>query len=227
MGTGKSVLSSSVIDHIRKSYSGSIEDGGFAFFYCNRQFQDHREASSILQSYVRQLSTTLRSQDDIKEDLQTKCTAAKREGSHLDEETCVEQLLDCANLYPQTTIVLDGLDECDEKNRKVLLAAVHKLLDESLNPLKIFIASRPTRDIERQISKEKSFRVDTLDNVKDIEIYVRQAVDEYEDWNDPEVFQVSPDTKKLIIKRLIGNTDDSNDKSRSPPMWVPNLTRSV
>ena len=52
VGTGKSVLSSSVIDRLGQFCTNSIEDGGFAFFYCDRQIEDGREASSILRSYV-------------------------------------------------------------------------------------------------------------------------------------------------------------------------------
>lgn len=35
VGTGKSVLSSSVVDYLQTLYSDSIEDGALAFFYCN------------------------------------------------------------------------------------------------------------------------------------------------------------------------------------------------
>ncbi|KAI9708517.1 MAG: hypothetical protein M1820_003979 [Bogoriella megaspora] len=151
VGTGKSVLSSSVIDYLHQFCADSIEDGGFAFFYCDRQIPDRREASSILRSYVRQLSTTYRSQDHFRQELETACLDAKRKSGHLDAQECLKQIVSSVNLYPCTVLVLDGLDECSEADRTSLLNFVEDLFAQTTKPLKIYIASRPNVDIERQI----------------------------------------------------------------------------
>ena len=164
VGTGKSVLSSSVIDRLLQFCKNSIEDGGFAFFYCNRQIPDRRESSSILRSYVRQLSATYRSQDEFRQELQTACLDAKSTSSHLGDEECLKQIVNSVNLYPWTVIVLDGLDECNEKHRKTLLEAVEDLFAQATKPLKIYIASRPTVDIEKQTNAVPYVEIKNIPN---------------------------------------------------------------
>jgi predicted NACHT family NTPase len=74
--------------------------------------------------------------------------------SDLTCEAYREQLLESVNLYPKTTIVLDALDECDPKSRRHLVDAIELLLQQSGRPLKVFISSRPDRDIrERFLSR--------------------------------------------------------------------------
>ena len=96
----------------------------------------------------------------------------------MDEKTCAERIQESVNLYPRTTIVLDGLDECEEDQRKRLFDVLDAIL--ALAKVKVFIASRPTQDLEEhfaRIAREKAFRVDTSDNLEDIKTYVTQTIE--------------------------------------------------
>jgi ankyrin repeat domain-containing protein 50 len=64
-GAGKTFLTSRVIDHLLEI--STLE--GFAFFYCNQIEEDRRKPLSVLQSYVRQLSTTIRNPRNIRKRL--------------------------------------------------------------------------------------------------------------------------------------------------------------
>jgi hypothetical protein len=207
VGTGKSVLSSNVVDYLQKVYATSIEDGGLAFFYCNRQIEDRKTSTLILRTLVRQLCTTYRSEDDIRPELRAACIERKKKAGHLDAKACEAQILASIDLYPRTVIVLDGLDECSENDRKVLLATISNLVSNSNKAFKIYIASRPTVDIEKAIHKLPHIEISSEWNTqRDIKTYVEQAIDGHENWNDEDIFQISPDTKKLIVDTLSGET---------------------
>ncbi|KAL7906474.1 hypothetical protein GGI35DRAFT_487633 [Trichoderma velutinum] len=56
VGTGKTYLTSRVIDHIKQTLETSAHDEGFAFFYCNRSGPSMLDPLVVLRSFVRQLS---------------------------------------------------------------------------------------------------------------------------------------------------------------------------
>lgn len=56
VGTGKTYLTSRVIDHIKHTLETSPHDEGFAFFYCNRSGPFMQDPLIVLRSFVRQLS---------------------------------------------------------------------------------------------------------------------------------------------------------------------------
>jgi hypothetical protein len=112
----------------------------------------------------------------------------------------VKHLQDSVNLYPRTVIVLDGLDECEKGQRKMLLGVLDAIL--ALAKVKVFIASRPTQDLERHFDQKQVFRVDTSDNLRDIKTYVTQAIEDFEDWDDEEVPR---ETKELVATTLVGD----------------------
>jgi hypothetical protein len=113
-------------------------------------------------------------------------------------QTCEKHLLDSVNLYPQTVIVLDGLDECEKRERRTLFKTLDKIL--ALPKVKVFLASRPTEDLRSHFDWNKHFRVDASDNAKDVEIYVDQKIEENDNWNDEDV---PPETKNLVKTTLL------------------------
>ncbi|RWA13342.1 hypothetical protein EKO27_g1765 [Xylaria grammica] len=110
-GAGKTFLASKVIDHRQALLESSPNPEGFAFFYCDRNEEQRRKPLSILQSYVRQLSTTVKNPECIRKQLEDLCRSARANASDLGFDNCRQQLLESVNLYTQTTLVLDALDE--------------------------------------------------------------------------------------------------------------------
>ncbi|KAI1357489.1 hypothetical protein F5Y08DRAFT_352320 [Xylaria arbuscula] len=183
-GAGKTFLASKVVDHRRDMLETSPNQEGFAFFYCNRNEEKRREPLSVLQSYVRQLSTTVRNPDCIRKDLQDYCEKARKNGSHLGFKDCKVQLLESIRLYSQTTLVLDALDECEPKSREQLLDVINYLISSSENNLKVFISSRPDRDIRDRFLKTPNIPVQATDNQDDIQKYVRERIVKHGNWRD-------------------------------------------
>jgi hypothetical protein len=174
-------------------------DEALAWFYCNRNDSIRRDTNSILRSLVRQLSYRKGKGVqpyivDVFED--------KDEGFDMIEltnEDCTEILLNYANIYPQTTLVLDALDECEPKTRGMLLKSFDKLVERSSKPVKIFISSRRDRDISDRFCGGPNVEISARDNQDDIATFVRTRIEEDDRW----ASRMSSDLRRDIAKTLL------------------------
>ncbi|KAI0392363.1 ankyrin repeat-containing domain protein [Xylariaceae sp. FL0594] len=148
-----------------------LQGSRFAFFYCTRHEEERRQPLSVLRSYVSQLSTTPERPDRIRKQLQHQYSDLRQSGASLGLSDCREQLRQSVDLYSRTTIVLDGLDECDQSSRRQIIETLELLL-ESSNPVKIFIASRPEGDIRNRFCNRPSIEIRATDNKEDIKKFV-------------------------------------------------------
>ncbi|PON29844.1 hypothetical protein TGAM01_v201210 [Trichoderma gamsii] len=113
VGTGKTYLTSRVIDRMIQTLEASTHDEGFAFFYCNRSGSAMQDPLIVLRSFVRQLSYKANNYDYIQSNVIQRCEKAKQEGRSLSYTDCKDLILKSMNLYSKTTIILDALDESD------------------------------------------------------------------------------------------------------------------
>ncbi|KAK6082585.1 hypothetical protein SCUP515_02340 [Seiridium cupressi] len=201
-GAGKTFLTSSVIDHFQSLLEKRPEEEGFAFFYCNRNEEIRRKPLEILQCLVRQLSSAAGQAEEMRKSLYDFCIAKKRMGSGLSLQHCREQLLESVNLYAKTTLVLDALDECDPDTRAELTKTVEILLSQSRRPLRIFISSRPDRDIKAQFSLRPNIEIQAEHNEKDIERFVNEEIIKHGGWQ----YMSSP-LRKEIVTTLLSRSD--------------------
>lgn len=158
---------------------------GFAYFYCNRKEQDRREPASIFRALLKQLSihpivpelyvTVIREYE-----LREKDGFASGDFSLAECKTLIIELL---NLIPKTTIIIDGLDECDLKSssddwtRDDLLDALLELVRAPVNSLvKVFVSSRGDYDIKKAFKKVSNLSIGLTDNSKEIEVFVDMEV---------------------------------------------------
>ena len=172
-GSGKTYLTSKAVDTIQHRISHPPKNEGFAFFYCKRFDKPRRdEPLTILQSFVRQLSTTARNPESMRVELQEMCEEARERGSNFRLEQCKQQILASLDVYPKTTLVIDAMDECDQASRHELVDALKLFLKESKNPVRIFISSRPDRDLELELNSKPNVEIQAGDNQEDIKIYI-------------------------------------------------------
>ena len=152
----------------------------------------------VLRSFVRQLSARARFPTEIHEKVQ-KIWSEKRLGaSDLSLTDCREQLLESVNLYTRTTLVLDALDECEPESRAELVKTIEILLAQSKQPLRVFISSRPDRDIRDKFLSRPNIEIETKHNEKDIQRFVNEEIIKHGNWID-----MSPLLKEEIIKTLL------------------------
>ena len=112
-----------------------------AYFYCNRAEENRREPQSILNTLIQQLAQTKSGKDkllgpvvdiyrDREEQGQTSSRLSLREGQEL--------FIQLTDIYPQTTIFVDTLDEVEIDTRLLLLKALINIIEKSKNLVKIF-----------------------------------------------------------------------------------------
>lgn len=166
-GTGKTYLTSRVIDHVKSNLKKSPHDEGFAFFYCNRSGSSMQQPIVVLRSFVRQLSgKAFDDSDEIQSSLVQKCAEAKKNGTELSYKDCEELISKSLDVYSKTTIILDALDESDIETYNLAKALI-QITEESRRPVKVFISSRPDREYLEEVIKDKFLITVDADNQHD------------------------------------------------------------
>lgn len=199
MGTGKTFLTSKVIDHVQDLLKSSSKHASFAYFYCKDDENNRKDPLCVLQSYVRQLSTAIGSPGHMRKGLRQFSDEAKRQGSHLGFKECHTQLLESVNGYSQTTFILDALDECDPVLRGELIKMILNLVSKSDRPLKVLISSRPDHDIRTSFMSGPNIDILAMNNQDDIKRFVNDQIDNSVRWKE----RLSPSLRSHIVKTLL------------------------
>jgi hypothetical protein len=196
-GSGKTYLTSRVIDEIQDSLQSNPNHEGLAFFYCNRNETERQAPLSVLRSFVRQLSTITSDDDSIHKNLRQFYIQTRLKASELGVNSCKDLLLEFVNLYPKTTLILDALDECDSRKRGILLETFDYILDHALRPIKIFISSRPDGDIKERFKGRANIQIQATDNHDDIATFVESEITKHPRWK-----KISRELQKEIVETL-------------------------
>ncbi|QYT00330.1 hypothetical protein H0G86_007416 [Trichoderma simmonsii] len=175
VGTGKTYLTSRLIDHIKQTLETSAHDEGFAFFYCNRSGPSMLDPLVVLRSFVRQLSYKAYRYNHIQTSVIQKCRLAKQEGRDLSFGDCKELILGSLNLYPKTTLILDALDE-SEISTYNLAEILVDLMERATKPVKVFISSRPGREYLKAFEDKCVITINSNNQKDDIEKFLRKTL---------------------------------------------------
>jgi hypothetical protein len=179
-----------------------MQDEAIAFFYCNRIDPSRRDALSVLRSLVRQLSTRANDSDYIHPKLEQLYYSTRSDASDLSISTCKSLILEFVNLYPRTTIILDALDECDQKSRVHLLDILTEVVDISTNPVKIFISSRPDIEIRERLASRPSVEIQAKNNGEDIAKFSKKEIQKHPRWA-----SMNSSLRDDIIQTLLAKSD--------------------
>jgi len=147
------------------------KQGALVYFYCKRDEPDRQDPTKIMQSLVKQLSVQLPGYGMPKlvtdeYEKREKNGFSSRQFSFQECQNLIVCLLD---IYPQTTIVIDALDEIDRKSRKPFLESLNTIAQASKNLVKIFVSSRNDDDITLELEAVPNLYIDAADNAGDIE----------------------------------------------------------
>ncbi|KAE9381121.1 hypothetical protein N431DRAFT_1674 [Stipitochalara longipes BDJ] len=152
-GCGKSVLSSSVIYHI-KSLHNSDPYTALAYFYCDFNDISSQKTTNILSSLIRQLCSQRPDTPLAVLNLRQIKDAGQFPELKQLEDTLRETTLEFGDVY----IVIDAIDECPEINedgetpRHELLQSLQRIHGWALPNIHILITSRPEHDIELEMN---------------------------------------------------------------------------
>jgi ankyrin repeat domain-containing protein 50 len=136
----------------------------------------------VLRAFIRQLSTTFRAEDSIQKRLKEYYNQCRLNASGPTMGDCKSLLLDLVNTYPRTTLILDALDECEKHKRLELIAILDHVLAEALNPVRIFISSRPDGDIKERLRDRANIGINATDTQDDISRYVSSEIIKHRRW---------------------------------------------
>ncbi|KAJ9156327.1 Ankyrin repeat-containing domain protein [Pleurostoma richardsiae] len=158
-GAGKTKLCSKVVDDCLSMNLDMDTDEGLAYFYCDRNREDHQDPDTILGSLAVYKTWT----EQRSKGFPTKS---------LSIEKCKELLPALVGAYTQTIIIVDGLDECDQGTRYELMDVLDAAMNLPAALVKILIASRNDTDLVRQYGAGKHLQVKAAHNQGDIEKFV-------------------------------------------------------
>jgi hypothetical protein len=111
-------------------------------------------------------------------------------------------LVKLTDIYPQTTICLDALDEVDIEKRVLLLGSLKQVIEKSKNLVKIFATSRNDIDILVQFRMFPRIDLEPDDNVGDINEFIARRVKSVIDGGQLLLGDVSDKLKSEICRVL-------------------------
>lgn len=206
-GSGKSILSSSVVKHLQEQCAADPETA-LAYFFLS--FSDSKKQSVVemLASLIKQLCA---SRPDTPETVKS-LSEYKDKGGRPDTRTLEAALLATVRGFSAAFIVVDALDECPTltKERAKLLSSLGRIIAAMPDNLHIICTSRPEADIKAAMSAVLSPRQrvaidlttdrEGLDD--DIGLYIDTmlASADYGLWPD----ELKADAKALLIEKADG-----------------------
>ncbi|KAF2261162.1 C2H2 domain-containing protein [Lojkania enalia] len=179
-GAGKTVLASVIIEELlreRKSENPPV----VSYFYCN--YNGNNEAVTVLKGILHQLL-------DQYPDLMPHCLARKATSGEpsLRSFTNARRLFEdfCLSV-PKQYIIIDGLDECDLRERKQLLELFVQMMGqcdaEDPGCFRVLFVSQDYADIKRSLHSSAEARIapkiislSSSDNEKDIRVYMNDLM---------------------------------------------------
>lgn len=121
----------------------------------------------------------------------------------LDLEQCRDLILELLPSYRQSNIIIDALDECDNKTRSSLISALRSIMSSAPNLVKIFISSRDDGDIVVRLKELPNVRINSKDNSSDIKEFVESEIDKRIDRQELLFGEVPEDLRTHIKQTLI------------------------
>lgn len=191
-GSGKTILCSTVIEHILAlSRSSNLH---CAYFYFD--FEYKWNVDDMLRSVIAQVCRSIGSLPRRLHQLYEECLRGQR-------QPFTPSLIEIIQLLTKSTqivLILDALDECGAEPERVdLLEALEELVKGS-DGLKLLVASRNENDIERVLKPVFDDLIGLEENVvqSDIDVYIREHLK-----NDVKLRVWDDDTKSEIERTLV------------------------
>lgn len=165
LGSGKTVLSANVIENLMLTTPAAI----ISYFFCKHDEAESLKTRTIIGSVARQLFSCVELEVDRVDSINT---------SFLDTDMVLEYL---RTLLPSDLqeyfIIIDGLDECSEKELKLLIGYLKELLASRLI-FHIYCSSRP--DVYRRVPKllRPQWNVSMSEASSEIAQYIESELEE-------------------------------------------------
>ncbi|KAJ3540937.1 hypothetical protein NM208_g4831 [Fusarium decemcellulare] len=161
IGSGKSVLTSRIIEHINTT----MELGeGISFFFCRFDDADSLDCDKILRSLVYQLLSALSVHDqESSTDKALVNAIQKAKNDYFYRDSLINLYKFATGLVARWFIILDGVDECPKDQRHLLFKSLSTLINRngSAKKLKVLFSCRQTIDTEIQHQFSNPLQIST------------------------------------------------------------------
>jgi len=160
---------------IQRLRAEKIEHRSIAYFYCYRNEELRRKPGEILRAILKQLALSSKELPNI---IVSAYDRQRRKGSGgpLDISEAQDLITELANAKSETIFLIDGLDEIDKEQCKVLLDALKSVIQSASRVIKVFLSSRDNRDIRNQLNDVPNFSIKAVDNAADIDRFITREV---------------------------------------------------
>lgn len=173
------------------------------YFYCNRNDPQRRDPTCILRAIVKQISIALPGLPKVVVAEYENRTQDGLEAGPLGFQECHELLVSLLDIFPQTTLLIDGLDESDPTERGRLLELLTTIIHSSTSVVRIFVSSRDDVDIKLKLEKVPNLYISAEDNKDDIERFIHRELAE----PNTRLFKLPAPLKELIVETLVENAN--------------------
>ena len=180
-GSGKTILSSLIIEDLTKRYAG-IPGSTLCFYYFSFSNQLERNVQSFLRSILSQLASQSHIAYHIIREAYEKAqqrnhnpaTAGSR--GFIETEELLSILEKCTESLTEVCLVVDALDECQD--RPLLVSSIEQILEWKPIRTNLLCVSRNERDIERCLEQASALQI-CLDSqllYEDIHVHVKDRL---------------------------------------------------
>lgn len=129
LGSGKTVLAANVVDDLALSGDGTV-----CYFFISHDISNSCQSRTILRSLCRQL--LLRHMDDDAMD-----ALCAQDNPILDDDAILDLLISLIKLDRRVFLILDGLDDCDDKETRKIVSDLHGMIWSTTNGVLLVFAS--------------------------------------------------------------------------------------
>ncbi|PON28927.1 hypothetical protein TGAM01_v202035 [Trichoderma gamsii] len=205
-GSGKSILTSSVIKYLRDQYaSNSSLSTALAYFYFSFSDPQKQRVDVMLASLIKQICSYFSGELLFREAFR----GHKKRGERPDTQTLEKMLVTSASSFSNVYVVIDALDECPLLNdqREKLLKSLGRIVIDAPKNVHIFLTSRKEQDIDKRLraflSPPSRIEIDLLAHQetlnRDIHHYIdlKLATDAFHSW--PE--SVKEEVKQSLVEK--------------------------
>jgi hypothetical protein len=193
--TGKTVLASVIIEK-----SKSLPSTIVAYFYCKYKEQERNTFVAVFRAIISQLLAQSNDSDILQVLYERSVESGER---YLESQSLCTELLSIAvgsiSKNANIHMIIDGLDECENKERKVIISEITKILRSDPQPgrVRAMFVSQPETSIRSLLRTATMVRLSEADNASDIAEYTRHWCLEIQNKFD------LPDEKRDLIRRLV------------------------
>lgn len=172
-GSGKTVLAAGVIDHLFPLSRRSKTSKGMSisYFFCTLNDRRSREPHTIITTLTRQILNIFEETKDIGDSLKSMFLTNHREPNMKEVSSLLASV---AGLPTASYLIIDGLDECNDCDRREILSLLGGLMRQIPRGIKILISSR-WMDSEL-LESFHQISIHSTRNCSDIELYIREII---------------------------------------------------